>query len=92
VGTGRALGAPRADILRYFQTENALIVAIGVVIGTLLALGVNAWLVKELGFERLPWTWLPVGAVLVLLLGQLSVLGPALRASRIAPAIATRSA
>lgn len=92
IGTRRALGARRADILRYFQTENALIVAIGVVIGTLLALGVNAWLVKELGFDRLPWTWLPIGAVLVLLLGQIAVLGPALRASRIPPAIATRSA
>lgn len=92
IGTRRALGARKADILRHFQTENALIVAIGIVIGTVLALGVNAWLVQALGFERLPWTWLPVGAVLVLLLGQLAVLGPALRASRIPPAIATRAA
>lgn len=92
IGTRRALGARKRDILRYFQTENALITLIGIAAGSALALGVNALLVKYLGFDQLPWTWLPVGAVLVLILGQLAVLGPAMRASRIAPAIATRSA
>src|SRR3546814_12788772 len=33
IGVRRALGATRGDILRYFQTENALIVGIGVEIG-----------------------------------------------------------
>jgi len=92
IGTRRALGARRKDILRYFQTENALIALTGIVIGSALALGVNAWLVRHMGMDRLPWAWLPAGAALVLILGQLAVLGPALRASRIAPAIATRSA
>ena len=92
IGTRRALGARRKDILRYFQTENALIALIGIVIGSALAVGVNGWLVQNLGFDQLPLSWLPVGGALVLVLGQLAVLGPALRASRIAPAIATRSA
>lgn len=92
IGTRRALGARRVDILRYFQTENALIALIGIAIGSALALGINAWLVQNMGIERLPWAWLPAGALVVLVLGQLAVLGPALRASRIAPAIATRSA
>jgi putative ABC transport system permease protein len=92
IGTRRALGARKRDILRYFQTENALITLIGIAVGAALAVGVNAWLVQNLGFERLPLWWLPIGAVVVLVLGQLAVLGPALRASRIAPAIATRSA
>jgi putative ABC transport system permease protein len=92
IGTRRALGARKRDILRYFQTENALITLIGIAAGAALAVGVNAWLVQNLGFERLPLWWLPIGAVVVLLIGQLAVLGPALRASRIAPAIATRSA
>lgn len=92
IGTRRALGARKRDILRYFQTENALITLIGIAAGSALALGVNALLVKYLGFDELPWTWLPVGAALVLVLGQLAVLGPALKASRIAPAIATRAA
>jgi putative ABC transport system permease protein len=92
IGTRRALGARKRDIVRYFQTENALITLIGIAAGAAMAIGVNAWLVQNLGFDRLPLWWLPVGALLVLILGQLAVLGPALRASRIAPAIATRSA
>lgn len=92
IGTRRALGARRRDILRYFQVENALIAVVGIGAGSLLALTVNALLVKNLGFDRLPWTWLPVGAIVVILLGQLAVFGPARRASRIPPAIATRSA
>ena len=92
IGTRRALGARKRDILRYFQTENALITLIGIALGSALALGVNALLVQYLGFDELPKMWLPVGGALVLILGQLAVLGPALRASRIAPAIATRSA
>jgi len=92
IGTRRALGARKVDILRYFQTENALITLIGVAAGCVLALAINALLVNYWAFERLPWAWLPVGAVVVLLLGQLAVLGPAMRASRIAPAIATRTA
>jgi putative ABC transport system permease protein len=92
IGTRRALGARQRDIVRYFQTENALIALIGIAAGSALAIGINVALVQYLGFDRLPWTWLPVGAVVVLIIGQLAVLGPALRASRIAPAIATRSA
>jgi len=92
IGTRRALGARKRDILRYFQTENALITLIGIAIGSALAIGVNALLVQYLGFDELPKMWLPVGGALVLILGQLAVLGPAIRASRIAPAIATRSA
>ena len=92
IGTRRALGARQRDIVRYFQTENALIALIGIAAGSALALGINVVLVQYLGFDRLPWTWLPLGAVVVLIIGQLAVLGPALRASRIAPAIATRSA
>ena len=41
---------------------------------------------------RLPVGFLPVGAALLWLLGQVAVLGPAVRASLIPPAIATRSA
>ena len=40
---------------------------------------------------RLPATYLPVAAVLLWLLGQLAVLGPARRAAAVPPAVATRS-
>jgi putative ABC transport system permease protein len=92
IGTRRALGARKVDILRYFQTENFLITTIAVLLGCALALGLNGLLVTYFSFERLPLGYLPAGVVIVYLLGQMAVLGPALRASRIAPAIATRSA
>ena len=41
--------------------------------------------------DRLPAEFLPIGAGLLWFLGQVAVLGPALRAAAIPPAIATRS-
>jgi putative ABC transport system permease protein len=91
IGIRRAIGATRADILRYFQTENFLIVTFGVVLGALLALGLNLLLMKHYELPRLPVWYLPVGAVVLWLLGQLAVLAPALRASHVPPVVATRS-
>lgn len=91
IGIRRALGATRADILRYFQLENALIVSLGIAFGMVLALGLNLGLMQHFALKRLPLGWLPLGALLLWLLGQLAVLAPALRASRVAPVAATRS-
>ena len=40
---------------------------------------------------RLPWFYLPIGALSLWLLGQIAVFWPALRAASIPPATATRS-
>ena len=91
IGVRRALGATRSDILRYFQTENFLLATIGIVVGMVLAYGINLLLMQHYEIPRLPWTYLPVGAIALWALGQLAVLGPALRASRVPPVVATRS-
>jgi putative ABC transport system permease protein len=91
IGVRRALGARRSDILRDVQLENLLVVGGGIVIGMVLAYAVNLWLIRHYELTRLPWTYLPVGALLMLVLGQLAVLAPALRASRVPPVVATRS-
>lgn len=91
IGIRRALGARRADILVHFLAENALIVGAGIVLGMLLASLGNRLLMHYYELPQLPWTWLPLGAVLMLALGQLAVLSPALRASRVPPVVATRS-
>ncbi|MBS0214423.1 MAG: ABC transporter permease [Proteobacteria bacterium] len=91
IGVRRALGATRGDILRYFQTENFLIVTGGVVLGMTLAFAINQLLMAKYELPRLPWPYLPIGAVVLWLLGQLAVLWPALRAASIPPATATRS-
>jgi len=91
IGIRRAIGATRGDILRYFQTENFLIVTLGIAIGMLLAFVLNAVLMKFYELPHLPLFYLPVGAVALWLLGQLAVLGPALRAAAVPPVVATRS-
>ncbi|TAN06245.1 MAG: FtsX-like permease family protein [Rhodanobacteraceae bacterium] len=91
IGIRRAIGATRADILRYFQTENFLVVSGGVILGVLLAIGLNLLLMKHYELPRLPLWYLPVGAIALWLLGQLSVLAPALRAANVPPVVATRS-
>lgn len=91
IGVRRALGATRGQILRYFQTENFLLATVGIVFGMLLAFGINQMLMGKYELPRLPAMYLPVGALVLWLLGQLSVLGPARRAAAVPPAVATRS-
>jgi putative ABC transport system permease protein len=92
IGIRRALGATRGQILRYFQTENFLLASIGIALGMLLAYGLNQLLMTHYELPRLPLIYLPVGAVVLWLLGQIAVFGPARRAASVPPAIATRSA
>ncbi len=91
IGVRRALGATRGQILRYFQTENFLLATVGIVFGMMLAFGINQMLMGRYELPRLPAMYLPVGALVLWLLGQLSVLGPARRAAAVPPAVATRS-
>ncbi len=92
IGVRRALGARRVDILRYFQTENLLLATAGIALGCAAAIGINVWLMAHYAVPRLPMMYLPIGAVVLWTLGQLAVLGPALRAARVAPTTAMRSA
>jgi putative ABC transport system permease protein len=91
IGVRRALGATRADILRYFQIENFLIVTLGILLGMALAYGLSLWLMAHYEMPRLPMSYLPMGAFALWLIGQLAVLGPALRAAAVPPVVATRT-
>jgi putative ABC transport system permease protein len=91
IGIRRALGATRGQILRYFQTENFLLASLGIFIGMALAYAINFWLMKRYELPRLPALFLPFGALSLWSLGQLAVLGPAMRAAAVPPAVATRT-
>lgn len=91
IGVRRALGATRGQVLRYFQTENFILATVGIVIGMMLAYGINMALMERYELARLPAIYLPVGAVALWVLGQLAVFGPARRAAAVPPAVATRS-
>jgi putative ABC transport system permease protein len=92
IGVRRALGATRGQILRYFQTENFLLATVGIVLGMALAFAINQLLMSKYELPRLPLMYLPIGALLLWLLGQIAVFWPARRAAAVPPAIATRSA
>lgn len=90
IGIRRALGATRGQILRYFQTENFLLATVGIVLGMLAAYAINLALMNTYELPRMPLVYLPIGAVLLWLLGQIAVFGPARRAAAVPPAVATR--
>lgn len=92
IGIRRALGATRSQIMQYFQTENFILASIGIGLGMFAAYGINQLLMHYYELPRLPLLYLPAGAVVLWLLGQLAVLGPARKAASIPPALATRSA
>lgn len=91
IGIRRAIGATRGDILRYFMVENFLIVAGGIALGMFVAYALNQLLMRHYELPRLPVWYLPIGALALWLVGQLAVLGPALRMAALPPAVASRS-
>jgi putative ABC transport system permease protein len=91
IGTRRALGASKPAILRYFMTENFLISLLGVAVGAALTIGLNIVMIEVFSLTRIAWYLVPTAMLLLLLVGQLAVLGPARRASSVPPAVATRT-
>jgi len=90
IGTRRALGATRGQILRYFQTENLLLTTVGIVLGMAGAYGISLLLMRQYELPPLPAIYLPVGAVALWALGQIAVLAPARRAAALPPVVALR--
>jgi putative ABC transport system permease protein len=90
IGVRRSLGATRAAIFRYFMLENFLISTVGVVSGAILAVGLNIWMVQTFELTPIAWYVIPFAMFVLWAVGQLAVLGPARRATRVSPATATR--
>jgi putative ABC transport system permease protein len=76
IGTRRAVGARRRDIVRYFMTENWLITTLGVVVGCCLALGIGFWLSTQYQLPRLDLYYLVGGVLGLWVIGQLAAWQP----------------
>jgi putative ABC transport system permease protein len=91
IGTRRAFGAGRLHLLRYFLLENWLMTTGGLIVGLLLANAVSFLLAVTLQTPRLSLADIVIGGVFLWITGLLATMAPALRASAIEPAIATRT-
>lgn len=96
VGVRRAVGATRADIMRQFFVEAALIVMMGAILGLLLSLGLVTALgslpIKEfVGVPTISPTVLGATLILLALVAVAAGLLPARRAAALDPVEALRS-
>ena len=91
IGIRRALGATKTAIVRYFMIENFIVSSVGIVLGGILAVGLNIAMVQAFSLTPLAWYVIPVAMIILWIVGQVAVAGPARKASNISPAIATRS-
>jgi putative ABC transport system permease protein len=91
IGTRRALGATRGDILRYFLAENWILTTAGLALGIIGAYALNFLLVSHVSEVKMQWQLVLGGMVLLWINGLLSTIPPAIRAMSVPPSIATRS-
>jgi putative ABC transport system permease protein len=91
IGTRRALGASQGDILLHFMAESFILTILGSVLGVAFALLINLLLVNEYALTPLKFYFLPLSLLAVVIIGQLAVLWPAIKASKVSPALATRT-
>jgi putative ABC transport system permease protein len=91
IGTRRAVGARRMDIVRHFLVENWMVTTAGVIAGCGAALSVGYWISVKYELPRLDLYYLVGGVLSIWLIGLAAALQPARRASAISPAVASRT-
>ena len=91
IGTMRAVGARRRDVVIWFLTENAFILSAGILLGCILALGAGSWLSSAYALPRLDPTYLALGVLILAVIGQLAAWHPARRAAAVSPSVATQT-
>ncbi|MCL1060319.1 FtsX-like permease family protein [Shewanella gelidimarina] len=91
IGTRRALGAKKRDIISFFLVENYIICVVGGVIGGLVAVQLGQQLMSVYSLPKLELIY-PIATVAgLIVLTTIAVILPARKAANISPAIATRS-
>lgn len=91
IGTRRALGARKSDIVRFFLVENSIICLLGITIGSAAALFLGKFLLEQYSLPALDILYILATAMFILAVSLLSVVFPASKAANISPSVATRS-
>jgi putative ABC transport system permease protein len=92
IGTRRALGATKWDVVRYFMLENGILTSIGILTGLVLSIVFAFVLTEDSGVNILDMSYIFATAFFILLINQLAVYFPASKAAKVEPAIVTRAA
>jgi putative ABC transport system permease protein len=86
IGISKSLGATRKNILQQFLTEAIIICQLGGIVGILLGIPIGNIVSLQMGGQFLiPWAWIILGFVVCSIVGVLSGLYPALKASALDP-------
>lgn len=92
LGLRRAIGASRGDIVRQIMAESTVLGLVGAIHGVLIGLIVTLHHAITLGVRGgLPWPWLGAALLAGILSGAVGGIIPAVRASRVDPAVALTS-
>ncbi|MFO1392168.1 MAG: FtsX-like permease family protein [Steroidobacteraceae bacterium] len=91
IGTRRAVGARKRDVVRHFLAENWIVTTVGIAAGCVLALALGYWLSTTFELPRLPLYYLVAGVAILWAVGLIAALVPARRAALVSPAVATRT-
>jgi len=91
IGVRKALGATRTNVLVQFLTEAVVICLLGGFVGIILGIGMGFGVSKIIdGSFTIPWNWMSLGIIVCVVVGVISGLYPALKASRLDPIEALR--
>lgn len=91
IGTRKALGATRAVIRNQFITEAIVICQLGGLGGIILAMGVAFGISRAMSASFvMPWPWIGLGIAVCFVVGLISGIYPAIKASRLDPIEALR--
>ena len=86
IGVRKALGATRSNILWQFLMEAIVITLMGGLVGIILGIMVGVGLAVGIGGEFVvPYNWMALGIFVCVIVGSVSGLYPALKASRLDP-------
>ena len=91
IGTRRALGATKLQIVRYFLVENSLMTLMGITLGAVMAVALNGVIVKATDGTPLGVGAIVAGVAALWAVGLFSSLLPSLRAANVPPVVATRA-